>query len=584
MDEGGPHGIARRVSLLVGMGVVVPLALVGGAAGLGLKQIHAELMGERRALAASVSARVERRLRRHLASLSSLGAGRVDAADPAALRGPLRAAFVRSPDLAGVFLLGADGRLAAEDPRGLVGATLPSAAIAAARRADRPVVTDVQADGRAYLLVPLRRPDGRPDALAGAVVDPAGAAWSALLGPNPLGASGSMDLLDGRGLVMASTDPARALQRADAGSEVSAVSAVGGATWRVVLRQPRAEAFAPLLSLAGRLVMLGAAALAVALLFAWGAARSVTDPLETLSRAADRMARGAVETPIADLGDDQIGQLGRAFEAMRVALERSLASTARARDDLERRVAERTRELERLYRELRERDAVRGHLLRKVIGAQEEERRRIARELHDETCQTLAVLAMRCEAAAAGGSSAERAAALRGVRTLAGRALDEVHRVIFDLRPSMLDDLGLLPAIRWLAARHLEPLGVSARCEFGELDERLPPETETALFRAVQEALLNVARHAQAQNVLVQAARAGDALEIEIEDDGVGFDREELAAAEPGGRGLGLLGIRERMELLGGSARIDSSAGHGTRILLRAPVPAWSRPPAAAHA
>jgi signal transduction histidine kinase len=150
--------------------------------------------------------------------------------------------------------------------------------------------------------------------------------------------------------------------------------------------------------------------------------------------------------------------------------------------------------------------------------------------------------------------------------------LDEVHRVIFDLRPAVLDDLGLVPAIRWLADRHLRPQGITVRYEFGGLDERLPPETETALFRAVQEAVVNVARHARAQNVLIQASRQGDTVEIEIEDDGRGFAGAALATADPSGRGLGLLGIRERLDLLGGTAEIDSAPGLGARILLRAPA------------
>jgi signal transduction histidine kinase len=566
------------VALLAGGGVVASLVLAGGAAALSLRHVDRQLLAERRALAAGVAGNVERTIRLHLATLSRLGA------DTAAARSDLRAAFVQSRDLSGVFLLDADGEPSAEEPAGLLRAgTLPRPEVAAAHRGDRPTVTDVQADSRAYLLAPLHDRDGRLAGTAGGVIDPRAAAWSGLLGPGPTEAGGSIDLVDGRGLVMASTDGARVLQGTGALAEMRIAAPVGGSAWQVVLRPPQPEAN-PLRALSGRLAMLGLAALAVALLFAWGAARSVTEPLDALSRAAERMARGAIDTPIPALGDDQVGQLARTFETMRVALARSLESTSRARDELEHRVEERTQELRRLYLELSQRDAVRGRLLRKVIGAQEEERRRIARELHDQTCQALALLAMRCEGARGIRSPRERDAALGDAHALAARALDDVHRMIVDLRPAMLDDLGLLPAIRGLAAHHLEPFGVSVRCEFGELEPRLSPETETALFRAAQEALVNVARHAQAQNVLVQASRAGDALEIEIEDDGRGFEPEGLGTAEPGGRGLGLLGIRERMELLGGSAGIDSSPGHGTRIVLRVPLPASSGPEAPAHA
>jgi signal transduction histidine kinase len=104
------------------------------------------------------------------------------------------------------------------------------------------------------------------------------------------------------------------------------------------------------------------------------------------------------------------------------------------------------------------------------------------------------------------------------------------------------------------------------------LGGRLPPQSETAVFRAVQEVLANVARHAGATSVLMQMARQGDEAVIEIEDDGRGFDPSSVAELAPSGRGLGLLGIRERMELLGGSALVESTPGHGTRVVLKVPI------------
>jgi signal transduction histidine kinase len=213
-----------------------------------------------------------------------------------------------------------------------------------------------------------------------------------------------------------------------------------------------------------------------------------------------------------------------------------------------------------------------------VITAQEDERKRIARELHDESCQALSLLAIRIDGLRAAVREPEALASLESARTLAVRTLDEVHRLIFDLRPALLDDLGLPDAIRWLAARQLEPAGIAVRLEIEPLRARLPPEAETALFRAVQEALANVVRHASASSVLIQVAEAGGMLVIEIEDDGVGFD--PAAVEEPGasGRGLGLMGIRERLELLQGQARIESTPGQGTRVVLRAPVAAREGP------
>jgi signal transduction histidine kinase len=255
-----------------------------------------------------------------------------------------------------------------------------------------------------------------------------------------------------------------------------------------------------------------------------------------------------------------------------------MEAVARANLDLERRVEERTREIEKLYRELREREELRGRLLRKIISAQEEERKRIARELHDDTSQALAALAVSLETAQATPPPEISRERLEEAKALALRTLDGLHRLIFDLRPSVLDDLGLFSAIRWYAERHLEPLGVAVRCEFsepgaraGEAGERLPPQVETALFRVVQEAITNIAKHARAETVLIQCARREGAITIEIEDDGKGFDPSSLTGPAAEGRGLGLLGIRERVELLEGEVQIESAPGRGTRIVVSVP-------------
>ena len=151
------------------------------------------------------------------------------------------------------------------------------------------------------------------------------------------------------------------------------------------------------------------------------------------------------------------------------------------------------------------------------------------------------------------------------------RTLEDVHRLILDLRPSVLDDLGLFSAIRWYAQRSLETRDISVRCEFGELARRLPPELETALFRMCQEAMSNVARHAQATAVLVQVSVERDEIQIEIEDDGRGFDVE--AAAKREGRRPGAA----RDPRAGGDPRGLGSdrlrAGQGTRVQVRVPLP-----------
>jgi signal transduction histidine kinase len=221
--------------------------------------------------------------------------------------------------------------------------------------------------------------------------------------------------------------------------------------------------------------------------------------------------------------------------------------------------------------ELRDRERVRQQLLRKVISAQEDERKRLARELHDETTQTVTALGMHLELALSAPPE-RRARELEEARALAGRSLDELRRLMHDLRPAVLDDLGLVPALRWYAQRHLESRGVAVRFEVGALPSRLPYELETAIFRACQEALTNVARHADAEMVLVEIECHGDRLDIDIEDDGRGFDPETVQPSPGDMRGLGLLGMRERVELFGGSVRIDAAPGRGTHVAIRVPV------------
>jgi signal transduction histidine kinase len=250
-------------------------------------------------------------------------------------------------------------------------------------------------------------------------------------------------------------------------------------------------------------------------------------------------------------------------------------------------VHERTRELEAsrdhlrvaaeenaaLYEEVKRKDAARGELLKRVISAQEEERRRIARELHDETSQNLSVLAMGLETAgvAPPGGAVTRDK-LGGLKDLAVKTLDGVHRLVYDLRPSVLDDLGLPAGLRWYAENRLEPLGVRVSLMVTGEERRLPVEVETALFRIGQEAISNIARHANAANVFLGLGFQEQQVTLEVEDDGEGFD---VAAVEPrsGNHGWGVLGMRERATLFGGSLDLVSTPGAGTRIQVSVPIP-----------
>jgi signal transduction histidine kinase len=338
----------------------------------------------------------------------------------------------------------------------------------------------------------------------------------------------------------------------------------------VVARLPESEVLTPTGAVPGWLGLLTAAALGLGALLAWGAARSIAKPVAQLTASAERIAGGDLNDPIPQSGWDEVGRLGAALEKMRASLRDLIGVVASANQQLEQRVEERTAELAHVNEQLRQREDDLGHLYEKVVAAQEDERKRIARELHDDTSQSLAVLVMAIDSAQATLKSG-KIPRLDEARALAVRTIEEIHRMILDLRPSVLDDLGLQSAIRWYAERHLVSRGVSVRCEFEARDRRWPAAFETAVFRVCQEAMSNIYRHSEAESVLIQVAEADGMLRIEIEDDGKGFDPQN--AGSPDRRHFGLMGIRERVEILGGTVDIDSAPGQGTRLKFQVPLP-----------
>jgi signal transduction histidine kinase len=202
-------------------------------------------------------------------------------------------------------------------------------------------------------------------------------------------------------------------------------------------------------------------------------------------------------------------------------------------------------------------DAQRRALVRRLLDAGEEERRRIARELHDEISQLLTVVQLSLEGVE--GDTTE----MRKARDLLTQTQREVHRIIYDLRPSLLDDLGLSAAIKSHAANHLASLNTNLEIEEGL---RLPPEAEIATFRIYQEIVTNILRHANAENVSVELYAAGDEIVLRVEDDGIGFSPEAKA------EGVGIVGMRERAALVNGSIGFTSEAGMGTCVTLKVPV------------
>jgi signal transduction histidine kinase len=226
-----------------------------------------------------------------------------------------------------------------------------------------------------------------------------------------------------------------------------------------------------------------------------------------------------------------------------------------------------------LYEEVQEREALRSELYQRIISAQEGERQRIARELHDGTGQVLTGLGLGLKAAAESvGRSPELAAQqLLALKDLNASALQELRDLIADLRPSILDDLGLVPALHAQVKAFRERTGIDAVFDSRGPRRRLSPEEEIVIFRIAQEALTNVAKHAGAAHVMVRLTFHDDATHLVVTDDGRGFDPAEALQAAGTRRAWGLLGMQERVTLIGGACEITSKPGKGTTVRVVVP-------------
>ena len=205
--------------------------------------------------------------------------------------------------------------------------------------------------------------------------------------------------------------------------------------------------------------------------------------------------------------------------------------------------------------------------LRRVFEAQELERRRIALELHDETGQALTSVLLGLRSVEEAKSEAESRRSVAELRELVVGTLQDVRRLAIELRPAVLDDFGLTPALERLAQGFSQQTGIEVDLESRLAGVRLPSEVETALYRIVQESLTNVVKHARAGRVSILLTRKNGSVTAVIEDDGRGFEAGERS------EGLGLVGMRERIALLGGRMEIETSPGSGTALVVEVPLP-----------
>jgi signal transduction histidine kinase len=271
----------------------------------------------------------------------------------------------------------------------------------------------------------------------------------------------------------------------------------------------------------------------------WWLMRLVTRPILDLVEVTRAAKGGNFATRTRVTGRDEIGELGTAFNDMMGTLQ--------------------------------QKEAINQQLIRKLIAAGEEERRRISRELHDQTGQVLTSLI----AGLAVLKNSQQTREVTDLLGLATQTLAEVNDLSRALRPSTLDDLGLVPTLQRLAENITRRHGLKVEFSVIGLDgsSRLPPELEVTLYRVAQEALTNAVRHGQAQTVELLLHRKPAVVTLVVEDNGVGFEAEDWQARCLREDHWGLLGIRERAMLLGGSLRVDSRPGGGTSLFIDLPLP-----------
>jgi signal transduction histidine kinase len=231
----------------------------------------------------------------------------------------------------------------------------------------------------------------------------------------------------------------------------------------------------------------------------------------------------------------------------------------------------------RLYERLRGARERLRRLARQNLVAEEDERRRIARELHDETSQSLSGIALQLQAlielsGMTGKKDDEFVAGLKKVQSLTVQVHNEVSRLISNLHPALLDTLGLVPAVRQHAETRLQPLEMEVSVETRGTVMRFPPDVEAALFRFIQGAIGNITQHSNAKNVRVLLEFRPEEFSIRISDDGQGFDVSEITDVEESGRGRGLFSMRERIGFLGGTSGIESEIGKGTTVWASIPI------------
>jgi signal transduction histidine kinase len=522
-------------------------------------------------------------------------------------RDALRTAYRYSIFTDGVFLLDTGGNIILNYPAKIRDSTINVLSIEPISRIvanNRPVVSSIytlEPSGRKvmFVLVPLKDKHGNTAGVAGGEIDPTNPVLTRMLGLTHMGKNMFIDIVDLNGVIISSSDHTRILTQCNRDGFFSTIISekqervttchrchVAGnmnrkqtmilafvplemAPWGISIQEPEEDVFTPASRLKWTFFTLAVIFIGTAFILTIGISRSIVDPLKDLIQGTDRIAKEDLSKPIPFQGTDEIGILSQSFESMRLKLVESRERIRKHAQELESRVRQRTCQIN----ESQKRAEV---LLKKIISSQEDERRRIGRELHDDTLQELSAALMRIDLCRLHPQeiTIEK---VNTIRQIIGHALEGVIGIIQNMRPTLLDDLGLVAAIKSILALHLGEKGINYFINTSRMgDQRFRPELEITLFRIIQEAVVNIARHANSESAFILFKIENSTVYVEIEDDGEGFDLNSLFLAgeheAKDRRGLGLLGMKERVTLIGGKIEVCSSPGNGTRVDIRIPL------------
>lgn len=552
------------------------VAVAGAAWVASLPRLRRNLVDDRLLLARTIAHSLDVTISSSLQTLGRLSAELPESPAEAAAR--LRAFRFQSPFGEASYVVDGHGAVIAADPADA--RPLPPAWLGY-HEAVTPLVQTPGSTGRAVVAIvqPFTRPGG--DYYLVSEMNPRSSFLNAFLKDLNADPTIHVVVIDENGRVVASPDPAQVFQTLPGSGEFSdrirahrplvvedgpaaftpgaapqpaltVMAPLQFAAWGVVIQQPNASAFSGLRATGQGLLVAGLGLAVMGVLVARTLSRSVVSPIQQLSQQADAMREGDLSTPIAVAGDFEIEKLARTLDEARSRLRATLDELQAFNVRLEEQVAARTRVIV-------QQDEQRKALVRRLLNATEDERRRLARELHDEIAQLLTVIQLSLHRIDLDTPEMRRAS------ELLTRTQQEIHRIIYDLRPSLLDDLGLPTAMKSYAQDNLVRHGLSVNLE---IDEGLPPrpEIETVIFRIYQELVTNILRHAKAEQVSIELYERDGTLVLAVEDDGQGFDPEAKSD------GAGVTGMRERAALVNGTIRFDTEPGMGTHVVVEIPL------------